>query len=48
VLADMAAARRANDLPRLLRHETILAVLTVIALIVLASLSDKFFTTRTC
>ena len=29
---------------KLLRHETILAVLTVIALIVLASLSDKFFT----
>ena len=29
---------------RLLRHETILAVLTVIALAVLASLSDKFFT----
>lgn len=33
-------------LSRLLRHETILAVLTVIALIVLASLSDKFFTTE--
>ena len=31
-------------LARLLRHETILAILTVIALIVLASLSDKFFT----
>ena len=31
-------------LSRLFRHETILAVLTVIALIVLASLSDKFFT----
>jgi rhamnose transport system permease protein len=29
---------------KLLRHETILAVLTVIALAVLASLSDKFFT----
>ena len=29
---------------RLLRHETILAVLTVLALIVLAFLSDKFFT----
>ena len=29
---------------RLFRHETILAVLTVIAMIVLASLSDKFFT----
>lgn len=29
---------------KLLRHETILAALTVIALIVLASLSDKFFT----
>ncbi|WP_395688850.1 ABC transporter permease, partial [Aestuariivirga sp.] len=28
----------------LLRHETVLAVLTVIALIVLASFSDKFFT----
>lgn len=33
-------------LSRFLRHETILAVLTVIALIVLASLSDKFFTTE--
>ena len=31
---------------KLLRHETILAVLTVIALAVLASLSDKFFTTE--
>ena len=31
---------------RLLRHETILAVLTVIALAVLASMSDKFFTTE--
>lgn len=31
---------------RLLRHETILAVLTVIALAVLASQSDKFFTTE--
>lgn len=31
---------------RLLRHETILAVLTVLALIVLAFLSDKFFTTE--
>ncbi len=31
---------------KLLRHETILAVLTVIALVVLASLSDKFFTTE--
>jgi len=29
---------------KLFRHETILAVLTVIAMIVLASLSDKFFT----
>ena len=29
---------------KLLRHETILAVLTAIALVVLASLSDKFFT----
>jgi rhamnose transport system permease protein len=29
---------------KLLRHETILAVLTVIALAVLASMSDKFFT----
>lgn len=29
---------------RLLRHETILAVLTIIAMVVLASLSDKFFT----
>ncbi|MBI3671901.1 MAG: ABC transporter permease [Rhizobiales bacterium] len=29
---------------RLLRHETILAILTVLALIVLANLSDKFFT----
>lgn len=29
---------------KLLRHETILAVLTVIAMVVLASLSDKFFT----
>ena len=29
---------------KLLRHETILAVLTIIALAVLASLSDKFFT----
>ena len=29
---------------KLIRHETILAVLTVIALAVLASLSDKFFT----
>ena len=29
---------------KLLRHETILAVLTVVALAVLASLSDKFFT----
>jgi rhamnose transport system permease protein len=29
---------------RFFRHETILAVLTVIAMIVLASLSDKFFT----
>jgi len=31
---------------KLFRHETILAVLTVIALAVLASLSDKFFTTE--
>ncbi|MCA3572466.1 MAG: ABC transporter permease [Aestuariivirga sp.] len=31
---------------KLLRHETILAVLTVIALAVLASMSDKFFTTE--
>lgn len=31
---------------RLLRHETILAVLTVLALIVLAFMSDKFFTTE--
>ena len=29
---------------KLFRHETILAILTVIAMIVLASLSDKFFT----
>ena len=29
---------------KLLRHETILAVLTAIAMVVLASLSDKFFT----
>lgn len=29
---------------RLLRHETILAVLTIVALAVLASMSDKFFT----
>lgn len=29
---------------KLLRHETILAVLTAIALVVLASMSDKFFT----
>ena len=29
---------------KLLRHETILALLTVLALIVLASQSDKFFT----
>ena len=29
---------------KLLRHETILAILTIIALAVLASLSDKFFT----
>ena len=29
---------------KLLRHETVLAVLTVIAMVVLASLSDKFFT----
>ena len=29
---------------KLFRHETILAVLTIIAMIVLASLSDKFFT----
>jgi rhamnose transport system permease protein len=31
---------------KLLRHETILAVLTIIALAVLASMSDKFFTTE--
>jgi rhamnose transport system permease protein len=31
---------------RLLRHETILAVLTVLALVVLAFMSDKFFTTE--
>lgn len=31
---------------KLLRHETVLAVLTVIALAVLASMSDKFFTTE--
>jgi len=29
---------------KLLRHETILAALTILALIVLAMLSDKFFT----
>ena len=29
---------------RLLRHETILALLTIVALAVLASMSDKFFT----
>ena len=45
VLADMARRRRALMTARLLlRHETILAVLTVIALVVLAMLSDKFFT----
>jgi rhamnose transport system permease protein len=31
---------------KLLRHETLLAVLTVIALVMLASMSDKFFTTE--
>jgi rhamnose transport system permease protein len=31
---------------KLLRHETVLAVLTVLALAVLASMSDKFFTTE--
>jgi ribose/xylose/arabinose/galactoside ABC-type transport system permease subunit len=48
VLADMARRRRAKmTAAKLLRHETILAVLTVIALAVLASMSDKFFTWRT-